>query len=69
MKLLVINGPNLNLLGMREPEIYGRKTYKDLTHMIARHARSLGIGVTCYQSNSEGDLVTPAKEVLSSAMR
>ena len=58
MKLLVINGPNLNLLGMREPEIYGRKTYQDLTHMIARHAKSLCIGVTCYQSNSEGDLVT-----------
>lgn len=57
MHILVMNGPNLNLLGMREPEIYGRKTYDDLCAMIQQEAERLGVTVDCYQSNHEGDLV------------
>ncbi len=57
MKLLVINGPNLNLLGTREPEIYGRETYDDLCGMIAAHCRDRGIDVRFFQSNHEGALV------------
>ena len=57
MKILVLNGPNLNMLGIREPEIYGRTTYKDLVAMIEEHCSKKGIDVTCSQSNHEGDLV------------
>lgn len=57
MKLLVINGPNLNLLGCREPELYGTGTYNDLCRMIEEHARKLSMEVEIYQSNHEGDLV------------
>lgn len=57
MKLLVINGPNLNMLGIREPDIYGRRTYEDLVSMIRRHCESRGISVTFFQSNHEGALV------------
>ena len=57
MKILVINGPNLNMLGIREPQIYGSKTYTDLVNMIASHCEANGIDVEFYQSNHEGDLV------------
>ena len=57
MKILVINGPNLNMLGIREPAHYGRETYADLIAKIQKHCRSKGVEVTCYQSNHEGDLV------------
>lgn len=57
MKLLVINGPNLNLLGRREPEIYGTETYDNLCRMIEDHARQLGVEVEIRQSNHEGNLV------------
>lgn len=57
MKLLVINGPNINMLGIREPDIYGRETYKDLCKKIEDHAASKGYDVEIYQSNHEGDLV------------
>ena len=57
MNILVINGPNLNMLGIREPEIYGKATYADLCRMIEVHAEKLGVTVTLYQSNHEGDLV------------
>ena len=57
MNILVINGPNLNMLGIREPGIYGTATYADLCRMIREHAEKLGISVTLYQSNHEGDLV------------
>lgn len=57
MKILVLNGPNLNLLGIREPEIYGKGTYKDLTDLITAHALKRGVEAEIYQSNHEGDLV------------
>lgn len=57
MKILVINGPNLNMLGLREPQIYGNKNYQDLCKMINDHCASKGIDVEIYQSNHEGDLV------------
>lgn len=57
MRILVINGPNLNLLGMREPDIYGTATYEELCHRIYEHAERLGIEVEIFQSNHEGDLV------------
>ena len=57
MHLLVLNGPNLNMLGVREPDIYGKTTYTDLCKMIEAHAREKGVQVTCEQSNHEGTLV------------
>ncbi|MFI3255022.1 MAG: type II 3-dehydroquinate dehydratase [Eubacteriales bacterium] len=57
MKFLVINGPNLNFLGVREPEIYGHMTYDQLVATVKEKGQSLGIEVECYQSNHEGDLV------------
>ena len=57
MKLLIINGPNLNMLGIREPDIYGKSTYADLVEMIETHAKHLGVEVECFQSNHEGALV------------
>ena len=55
--LLVLNGPNLNMLGIREPEIYGTAAYADLCRLIETHAEKLGITVSIFQSNHEGDLV------------
>lgn len=57
MKILVINGPNLNMLGIREPDHYGKETYADLTAKIQKHCADKGIEVELYQSNHEGDLV------------
>lgn len=57
MKLCIINGPNLNMLGIREPDIYGRTTYADLCKTIRDHADKRSIEVKIYQSNHEGDLV------------
>ena len=58
MKLLVLNGPNLNMLGIREPEIYGRETYADLVGAVKAECRKRGIAVRILQSNSEAALVT-----------
>ncbi len=57
MKILVLNGPNINFLGIREPNIYGKSTYNDLLKLIKEHASSVGVDVSFYQSNHEGDLV------------
>ena len=57
MKILVLNGPNLNMLGIREPDIYGSSTYDDLVNMITSYCDGKGIEVKCLQSNHEGDLV------------
>lgn len=58
MKILVINGPNLNMLGIREPEIYGRRDYAALVDFIKEEAAKRGLEVECRQSNSEGEIVT-----------
>ncbi|MDO4750096.1 MAG: type II 3-dehydroquinate dehydratase [Eubacteriales bacterium] len=57
MKILVINGPNLNLLGLREPEIYGKATYEDLLAQLRKDAAELGVEAEFFQSNHEGALV------------
>ena len=58
MRVLVINGPNLNLLGERQPEIYGRMTLPELNEFVATAARDLGIGVDSMQHNGEGEIIT-----------
>ena len=57
MKILVINGPNLNMLGIREPEIYGKQDFKALEAYIKSSAEELGHKVTLFQSNHEGEIV------------
>ena len=57
MNILVINGPNLNMLGIREPDIYGRETYTSLISKIEDYGKNKGVSVKCCQSNHEGDLV------------
>ena len=57
MKILVINGPNMNMLGIRQPEIYGKATYVDLKNMIRAEAETMGVDVDFFQSNCEGALV------------
>ena len=57
MKLLILNGPNLNMLGLREPQIYGGQTYDDLVGLVAHYAEERGVEVEFYQSNHEGALV------------
>lgn len=57
MNILVINGPNLNMLGIREPDIYGKETYNSLVEKIQKYANEKNISINCYQSNHEGDLV------------
>ena len=62
MKILVINGPNINMLGLREPEIYGNENYKTLCEKIMAHAKQKGIEIEIYQSNHEGCLVDKIQE-------
>ena len=64
MKILIINGPNLNLLGIREPDIYGREDYNTLVDMIEDHAKELGVEVGIFQSNHEGDIVDCIQDAL-----
>ncbi|OOB79984.1 MAG: type II 3-dehydroquinate dehydratase [Epulopiscium sp. Nuni2H_MBin003] len=62
MNICIINGPNLNFLGIREPEIYGKTTLIDITEQITSHAKSLGIDVTFFQSNIEGEIVNKLQQ-------
>ena len=62
MKILVINGPNINMLGVREPEIYGTSTYSDLIVFIEKAAFRLGVEVAFFQSNHEGAIVDAIQE-------
>ena len=62
MKSYVINGPNLNMLGIREPEIYGGGGYVDLVDLITEHCKKKGVDTEIYQSNHEGDLVDKIQE-------
>ena len=57
MKLLIINGPNLNLLGLREPEIYGKQDYAALLDFLQASAEEAGVEIECFQSNHEGAIV------------
>lgn len=65
MKILVINGPNLNMLGIREKNIYGDKDYKSLVKLIKNHAKEKGVKVKCYQSNYEGAIVTEIQKAFN----
>jgi len=62
MKLYIINGPNLNMLGIREPSVYGKADYATLLDLCKKRANELGIDVVFYQSNHEGDLVDKIQE-------
>ena len=65
MKILVINGPNLNMLGIREPDHYGKETYADLIAKISNYCNEKGIEVETYQSNHEGCLVDKIQEAIN----
>ncbi len=67
MKLCIINGPNLNMLGIREPDIYGAKTYDDLVDFIRRACEEKGVECDIFQSNSEGDIVTKIQQTYGDA--
>ncbi len=67
MRILVINGPNINMLGIREPDIYGRKTYADLCDFIKTEAERLGAEVELFQSNHEGAIVDKIQEAYGRA--
>lgn len=56
-KVLILNGPNLNMLGSRQPDVYGRETLADVEESCRRHGQGLGLEVDCRQSNSEGQLI------------
>ena len=62
MKILVINGPNLNMLGIREPDVYGKNTFADLLALLDRVAREEGVEIEQYQSNHEGCIVDKIQE-------
>lgn len=64
MKIKVINGPNLNMLGIREPDVYGKSTYSDLVKLIENAAQKLSAETEVYQSNHEGDIVTEIQRCL-----
>lgn len=64
MKFLIVNGPNINMLGIREPDIYGTLTYEGLLEYLKGEAARLGCEVEFFQSNSEGELVTAIQKAL-----
>ena len=57
MKILIINGPNLNMLGIRQPEVYGYKTYSDLVSYCLEEGKKLDLEIKCFQSNHEGAII------------
>lgn len=65
MRLLVINGPNINLLGLREPDIYGKKTYNDLLKIIESEEKNLGIKIDTFQSNWEGAIIDKIQDAFN----
>lgn len=65
MKILVMNGPNLNFLGIREKEIYGKESYEELLRMIREKAQSLGVQAECWQSNHEGEMIDRLQQAYS----
>ena len=65
-KVLILNGPNLNMLGMREPEVYGRESLADIETKSRKHGENLGLAVECRQSNSEGQLIDWIQDARSS---
>lgn len=65
MKILVVNGPNLNLLGIREPEVYGTKNYKELEKFLKSISKELGVKIKIYQTNHEGKIL----DLLQSSLR
>ena len=67
MKILVINGPNINMLGIREPEHYGKETYSDLVSKIQKHCDVKNVDVKIFQSNHEGDLVDEIQKACGNA--
>ena len=67
MHLLIINGPNLNMLGIREPDIYGKSTYSDLCDLIKNKADEINITVELFQSNHEGAIVDKIQEAYKKA--
>ena len=62
MHILVVNGPNMNMLGIRQPEIYGHETYEDLKALIRAEADRLGVSVSFFQSNHEGAIIDAIQE-------
>ena len=62
IKIYVINGPNLNMLGIREPDKYGTESYESLVKRLEEHSKKKGCELVCYQSNHEGDLVDKIQE-------
>ena len=65
MKILVINGVNLNMLGIREPNLYGKSDYKSLVKTVKTYAKEKGVKVELYQSNSEGEICTKIQKALN----
>ena len=66
-KILVINGPNINMLGIREPEIYGRESYDELLTLIEKAGEEAGVDIESFQSNHEGDIVDRIQQARSEA--